>query len=123
MATQTYGSPFVPLGSGQWIGAGAAITLNTAPTNAAGFGKTLAQIEATLNATPDGSGRTRKVTKLRYSLEGGTAHILTAGSTPTATIGVAAFEGSYEREGDAAFITGFSAYLPLGVTLNVEYGE
>ncbi len=119
---QVYGSPFAPLGSGQWIGTGAAITLNTAPDNAGGFGKTLAQIETTLNATPDGSGATKKVKSLRFGLEGGAAHILTTGQTPTAAIGIPVAAGSYFWENDAASITGFAAYLPVGVTLNVEYG-
>jgi hypothetical protein len=123
MSSQTHGSPFAPLGSAQYVGAAAVIVLaSTAPTDAGGFGKTLAQIETTLNATPDGSKQIKQVKSLRFSLEGGAAHILTTGQTPTAAIGIAYAAGSYQWENDAASITAFRAFLPVGVTLNVEYG-
>ena len=122
MSHQTHGSPFQPLGSAQYVGAGAVIDPKVdAPTNAGGFGKTITQIEATLNATPDGSG-TKKVQSQTFSIEGGTAHILTTGSTPTAAIGVAYAAGVYEWENDNTRIHGAKYYLPSGVTLNLEYG-
>lgn len=122
MPLPVYGSPFDPLGSAQYDGAAAVIALTDAPTNAGGFGKTLTQIETTLNATPDGSG-TKKVNSLTFSLEGGAAHVLTTGQTPTAAIGIAYPAGVYAWENDAGRISAAKFYLPVGVTLNVEYGR
>jgi hypothetical protein len=122
MSLQTHGSPFVPLGSAEYVGAAAVIALTDTPTNSGGFGKTLTQITTTLNATPDGGG-TKKVKSLTFSIEGGAAHVLTTWQTPTAAIGIAYAAGTYEWENDAARITGAKFYLPVGVTLNVEYGQ
>lgn len=122
MSQQTYGSPFHPLGSAQYVGADAVVVLlTTAPTNAGGFGKSLTQIETALNVTPDGSGY-KRAKSLRFSIEGGTAHILMTGQVPTATIGIAFAAGLYQLENDPTCIPQFQAFLPTGVTMNVEYG-
>jgi len=114
---------FVPLGSAEFDGAGAVVVLlTTAPTNAGGFGKTLTQIDAALNATVDGSGITHQARCMTFGVEGGTIHVLTTGQTPTATIGVPYAAGTYEWENEAARIHGFKAWVPVGVFLNVEYG-
>lgn len=116
--------PFAPLGSAQYVGADAVVILaSTAPTDAGGFGKTLTQINAALNATPDGSRITHRATCLTFGVEGGTIHVLTTGSTPTATIGVPYAAGVYEWEDDGSRVAGFRAFVPTGVTLNVEYGQ
>lgn len=116
--------PFAPLGSAQFAGAGAVVILaSTAPTDAGGFGKTLTQIDAALNTTFDGSRITHQAASMSFSVEGGTIHVLTTGATPTAAIGIAYAAGTYEWENDATRIHGFRAWVPVGVTLNVEYGQ
>lgn len=123
---QVYGSPFAPVGSAEFVGAGAVVALGgaspTTPTNSGGFGKTIATIEAALNLGKLGNTPDRIVRSMTFSVEGGSIHILTTGSIPTVAIGVAYAAGTYEWENDAARIHGFQAWVPVGVTLNVEYG-
>jgi len=121
MAVQTFGSPFSPLGSAQYVGADAVIALTTAPTDAGGFGKTLTQIETTLNATPDG-GPYKIVKSLMIGVEGGTIHALETGQTPTAAIGIPYAEGVHVWENDPTRIHAAKFYIPTGVTVNFEYG-
>lgn len=124
MATQVYGSPFSPVGSAEYLGAGAVVTPTTVPTNSGGFGQTITQVEAALNALrPSGDLRNRIVRSLAFSIEGGTAHILTTGNVPTAVIGVAYGPGVYEWEDDSVRIHQLQAFLPAGVVLNMEYGQ
>lgn len=124
MSNQVYGSPFTSLGSAEYVGAGAVVKLTDTPTNSAGFGKTLTQIETTLNTGPvPANVPPLTVKSLTFSIEGGTAHVLTTGSIPTAAIGIAYGPGTYEWENDPVRIHGFQAWLPVGVTLNVEYGQ
>jgi hypothetical protein len=122
MAIQTFGSPFQPLGSAEWAGAAAAITLSTAPTNVGGFGLALSTVEATLLAAAKPGDPTPKVKSIVFSVEGGTMHVLTDGQTPTATIGIAYAEGVYQWQNDITRIHAAKFFLPAGVTLNVEYG-
>lgn len=124
MAEQVYGSPFQPLGSAQFIGADAVVSLiSSAPSNSGGFGKTITQIETTLNTNNKGGDPIKYVGSIVFGVEGGAIHVLTTGQAPTAAIGVPYAAGVYERENDALWIRGCKAFVPTGVTLNVEYGQ
>ena len=123
MSQQVHGSPFEPLGSAEYAGAAAAISLTTVPTDAGGFGKTITQIETTLNSASLTASPRKIVHSLTFSIEGGSARVLTTGQTPTAAVGIAYAAGVYEWENDAIRIHGAQFFLPVGVTLNVEYGQ
>lgn len=122
MPIQTYPSMFETLGSAQYVGANAVVKLTDAPTNSGGFGKTITQIETTLNTGSMPGLPGRVVKNLVFSIEGGAAHVLTGGNIPTAAIGIAYADGLYAWANDPKRIHAVQFFLPVGVTLNVEYG-
>lgn len=93
-------------GYAMYTGAGAVVQTSTTPTNG-----------VTLPTTrPDGtSGRPRYAV---FTVEGGTARWVDAGSvTPTATVGTP-LSGELDYDGD---LVNIKFFLPSGVTLHVAY--
>jgi hypothetical protein len=111
MAQQVSGIPFSPYtggaGYGRYVGAGAVMTWGVAS-----FG-------------PGRTGVAAEARAVKFSVVGGTIHVLTNGMAPDATVGLR-YEpaaGPHVIENSATELAAWRMYVPAGVEVYAEFGN